>query len=181
MELTYNSDAEPGYQYAGNVLSRFADIHTFIFDVDGVLTNSQLLITESGELLRSMSAKDGYAMRKAVDSGYRMLIITGGKSAGVIKRLNDLGISDIIWGVQNKLKPYEEYLDAMDIDESGILFLGDDIPDLPVMKRVGLAACPCDAVPEVKRISHYVSPIKGGEGCVRDVIEKVMKLRGHWE
>lgn len=181
MELKHSERTDQPFQYSGNVLKRFTGIHTFIFDVDGVLTDSTLLLTEAGELLRTMSAKDGYAMRAAIQAGYRILIITGAKSNGVVSRLKDLGIGDIIWGVSNKLKPYEEYLDAYDIDEQGILFMGDDIPDLEVMRRVGLPTCPNDAVPEVIQCSHYVSPYKGGAGCVRDVIEKVMKLNGHWK
>jgi len=168
------------YQHAGNVLSRFKGIHTFIFDVDGVLTNGQVLVTEKGELLRSMSVRDGQALKMAVAEGYRILIITKGKSEGVNLRLRDLGIVDIVYGIQNKLKVYEEFLDAYSLHEDGILYMGDDIPDFEVMRRVGLPTCPADAVPEIKAICQYISPLRGGEGCVRDVIEKVMKLNGVW-
>ncbi|MBI1227197.1 MAG: HAD hydrolase family protein [Bacteroidetes bacterium] len=173
-------DNNERFQHAGNVLSRFRDIHTFIFDVDGVFTNGQVLVTENGDLLRSMSVRDGQAIRMAVEEGFRILILTKGKSEGVNIRLRDLGVRDIISGLQNKLKAYEEFLDAYELDEEGILYMGDDLPDLEVMRRVGLPTCPVDAVPEIRQICHYVSPLKGGDGCVRDVIEKVMKLKGVW-
>ncbi len=176
----YPPNNDERFQHAGNILSRFKDIHTFIFDVDGVLTNGQVLVTEKGELLRNMSVRDGQALRMAVEEGYRILILTKGKSEGVNLRLKELGITDIVYGIQKKLKTYEEFLDAYDLDEDGILYMGDDLPDYEVMRRVGLPTCPADAVPEIREISHYISPLKGGEGCARDVIEKVMKLNGTW-
>ena len=136
---------------------------------------------ESGELLRSMSVRDGQALRMAVEEGFRILILTKGKSTGVTSRLRDLGIQDIVSNLPIKLKAYEEFLDAYDLKEEGILYMGDDLPDYEVMRRVGLPTCPNDAVPEIREICHYVSPLKGGEGCVRDVIEKVMKLNGVWK
>ncbi|GAB4261621.1 MAG: HAD-IIIA family hydrolase [Saprospiraceae bacterium] len=171
---------EEGFEPIGNVLARFRKVHTFIFDVDGVLTNSELLITEKGELLRKMNVRDGYAIKQALKNDYRILILTGGSSQGVISRLKDLGIQDILWGIHNKLGAYEEFLDAYDIDEDGILYMGDDMPDYEVMKRVGFPCCPADADPEIRNIAQYVSPYKGGYGCVRDVIEKVLRLRGQW-
>lgn len=176
----YPPDNNDRFQHAGNILSRFKDIHTFIFDVDGVLTNGNVLVTEKGELLRMMSVRDGQALRMAIDEGYRILILTKGKSEGVVSRLRELGIRDIIYNVQNKLKAYEEFLDAYELNEDGILYMGDDLPDFEVLRRVGLPTCPHDAVPEIREICHYISPIKGGEGCARDVIEKVMKLNGVW-
>lgn len=173
-------DDNERFQHAGNVLSRFKQVHTFIFDVDGVMTNGQVLVTEQGELLRSMNIRDAQAIKMALEEGFRILILTKGKSQGVLLRLRDLGIQDIVYGIQNKLKAYEEFLDAYDLDEEGILYMGDDIPDFEVMRRVGLPTCPADSVPEIREICHYISPLKGGEGCVRDVIEKVMKLNGVW-
>jgi 3-deoxy-D-manno-octulosonate 8-phosphate phosphatase (KDO 8-P phosphatase) len=169
------------FLHAGNVLSYFKLIHTFIFDVDGVMTDNHVLVTEAGELLRSMNVRDGYAIKRALREDYRVLILTAGRSAGVVTRLKDLGIPDVLWDVQNKLKVYEEYLDAHNLDENGILYMGDDLPDYDVMRRVGLPVCPQDAMPEILEISQYVSPLKGGQGCVRDVIEKVMKLQGKWK
>lgn len=174
-------NSEKNFVNVGNVLAHFKHIHTFIFDVDGVLTNGELLITEKGELLRKMNTKDGYAMKKAINEGFKIIIITGGKSEGTIDRLKALGAEKVIFFSRNKLKDYEALLDEMpNLDEDGILYMGDDIPDLEVMKRVGLPCCPVDAVPEIREASKYISPFKGGEGCVRDVIEKALKLQGRW-
>lgn len=166
-----------------NPLELFKNIHTLIFDVDGVFTDSKLLITEEGELLRSMNTRDGYVVKKAIKSGLDVVIITGGNSKGVTLRLQNLGVKDIYSNVSNKLDKYEEYLLLNGItseEEEGILYMGDDIPDYEVMRRVGLPVCPKDAVPEIVNVSRYVSPINGGEGCVRDVIEKILKLQGKW-
>ena len=141
-------DNNEHFQHTGNILSRFRDIHTFIFDVDGVLTDGDVLVTEQGELLRKMSVRDGHALRVAVEEGYRILILTRGKSEGVVTRLRDLGIRDIINNATNKLQAYESFLDAYDLAEEGILYMGDDVPDYEVMRRVGLPTCPSDAVPE---------------------------------
>ncbi|HFA50102.1 MAG TPA: 3-deoxy-D-manno-octulosonate 8-phosphate phosphatase [Bacteroidetes bacterium] len=168
------------YKNVGNVLSYFRTVHTFIFDVDGVLTNGELLITEKGKLLRTMNVRDGYAMKKAIDEGYKVIIITGGNSPGTIERLKALGVTEIAYGAKNKMKYYETYIDKYNLDEDGILYMGDDIPDYQVMRRAGLACCPKDAAPEIYELAKYVSPYKGGEGCVRDVIEKVLKLHGVW-
>ncbi len=177
----YPPDNEERFYQAGNILSRFKDIHTFIFDVDGVLTNSEVLITEQGELLRKMNVRDGLAMKMAIDNGFNIFIITGGKSVGVVDRLRALGVKDIAFGVQNKLGAYEEYLDIYDLDEDGILYMGDDLPDYEVMKRAGVSACPNDAAPEILAFAQYISPYKGGQGCVRDVIEKVLLLNNAWK
>ncbi len=164
----------------GNVLGEFRNIHTFIFDVDGVLTNGDLLITEKGELLRKMNVRDGYALKKTLTEKFKVIIITGGSSIGTIDRLKALGVTEIISGAQNKLKHYEKLLDDHNLNEEGILYMGDDIPDYEVMRRVGLPCCPNDAAPEILEISKYVSPFNGGSGCVRDVLEKVLKLKGLW-
>jgi 3-deoxy-D-manno-octulosonate 8-phosphate phosphatase (KDO 8-P phosphatase) len=164
-----------------NILEKFREITTFIFDVDGVLTDGSLVVTEAGELLRTMNAKDGYAMRRAVEMGYRICIITGGRSKGVEMRFRVLGLDDIYSGITNKIETYHEYIDKNNIDADHILYMGDDMPDYHVMRLVGLPTCPADAIPEIVGISLYVSPFGGGKGCVRDVIEKVLKLQGNWE
>ena len=156
------------------------DISTFIFDVDGVFTDGSLLITTEGEMLRKMSVKDGYALKTALQKGYNVCIITGGTNKGVRQRLKGLGVTDIYLGAHHKEAPLEEYLELYDIDPSNVLYMGDDLPDIPPMKRVALAACPQNAVAEVKAVSKYVSHINGGDGCVRDVIEQVLKVRGDW-
>ena len=155
-------------------------ITTFIFDVDGVFTDGSVLITATGELLRTMNVKDGYALQTALRMGYRICIITGGTNAGVQKRLEGLGIQDIYMGAQHKSASLNEYLKKNTIDSANVLYMGDDMPDIPPMQHVGLPCCPQNAVAEVKAISKYVSHKNGGDGCVRDVIEQVLKVRGHW-
>jgi 3-deoxy-D-manno-octulosonate 8-phosphate phosphatase (KDO 8-P phosphatase) len=156
------------------------NIDTFIFDVDGVLTDGSVTIFPNGELVRTMNTKDGFALKTAVEMGYRVCVISGGTNEGVRNRLRGLGITDIYLGAHQKLEQYREYIEIYDIDPEKVLFMGDDIPDLPVMELVGLAACPSDAVPEIKLISKYVSQKKGGKGCARDVIEQVLKVQDKW-
>lgn len=156
-------------------------ITTFIFDVDGVLTDGTVTITSSGEMLRKMNIKDGYALKTAVDNGFNVCIISGGTSNGVRTRLKGLGIKDIYLGANNKIKRFEEYLDINNIKTESVLYMGDDIPDVPVMKLAGLSCCPQDAVPEIKAISKYISHKYGGKGAVRDVIEQVLKVQDKWD
>jgi len=163
-----------------NQLETFRGIKTFIFDVDGVMTNSDLIVFEDGKLLRKMSIRDGFALKMAVLAGYKVAVITGGKSEGVKLRLQGLGITDIYSGYQDKMEAYEELIYTYELDEEYILYMGDDIPDYAVMRRVGFPTCPSNAVPEIVELSHYISPYEGGAGCVRDVIEKVLKLNGQW-
>ncbi|MBQ0732949.1 KdsC family phosphatase [Aquimarina celericrescens] len=155
-------------------------ITTFIFDVDGVLTDGIVIINTDGELLRTMSIKDGYALKTAVQQGFNVCIISGGKNEGVRQRLKGLGITDIYLGAHHKVEQLDEYLDIYNIKSENVLYMGDDIPDMPVMQMVGLPTCPQDAVAEIKEISKYVSFKKGGKGCVRDVIEQVLKVQGKW-
>ncbi len=157
------------------------DITTFIFDVDGVLTDGSILVTTKGEMLRKMNVKDGYALKTALLKGYNICIITGGTNEGVKDRLKGLGITDIYLGAHHKADPLDEYLDIYGIPAEQVLYMGDDMPDIPPMKKVKLATCPQNAVAEVKTICDYVSHKNGGEGCVRDIIEQVLKVRGDWE
>ncbi len=157
-----------------------AEITTFIFDVDGVLTDGTITVTSEGEMLRTMSIKDGFALKTAVDAGFNVCIISGGSNEGVRKRLEGLGIEDIYLGVHNKIEQLNVYLKQYTIKTSQILYMGDDIPDYPVMKLVGLPCCPQDAVAEIKGISKYISHKSGGKGAVRDVIEQVLKVRDKW-
>lgn len=156
-------------------------ITTFIFDIDGVLTNGIVHITNKGELLRNMNIKDGYAMKTALKLGYNICIISGGTNKGVKIRLQDLGIKDIYLGTYNKIEQFEDYLNGYNIKPENVLYMGDDIPDFDVMQKVGLPTCPKDAVPEIQAISKYISQKKGGNGCVRDVIEQVLKVQGNWK
>ncbi len=163
-----------------NELERFQDITTFIFDVDGVLTNSQLIVMEDGSLLRQMNVRDGYAIKRALEQGYNICVITGGKSQGVVSRLQNLGVVDVYYGVQDKVEVYRDYMDLYELDDANVLYMGDDVPDYEVMRLVGFPACPQDACPEILSISKYVSHLGGGGGAVRDVIERTLRLHGKW-
>ena len=156
------------------------NISTFIFDVDGVLTDGSLLIDSEGNMLRKMNVKDGYALKAAIDSGYNICIISGGTNESVKKRFEDLGIKEIHLGSHNKIEQLNSFIDKYNLDKKHILFMGDDIPDIPILKTVGLPCCPQDAIPEVKNICSYVSHKNGGMGAVRDVIEQVMKIQNNW-
>ncbi len=155
-------------------------ITTFIFDVDGVMTDGSLLIDSQGEMLRTMNVKDGYAIKTAINKGFNICIISGGTNEGVRSRLEALGVSEIHLGAHAKMDFLNEYLSKNSINAENVLYMGDDIPDFPVMLQVGLPCCPQDAVKEIKDISKYVSHKKGGKGCVRDVIEQVLKVQGKW-
>lgn len=155
-------------------------ITTFIFDVDGVLTDGTITITTDGEMLRTMHTKDGFAIKTALQAGFHVCIISGGTNEGVRKRLSGLGVTDIYLGAHNKVEQLNEYLASNNLKAENMLYMGDDIPDYPVMKLAGLPCCPQDAVPEIKAISKYVSHKLGGKGCVRDVIEQVLKVQGKW-
>ena len=164
-----------------NVLEQFKKITTFVFDVDGVLTDGTVLLLEDGLQARRMHIKDGLALQMALKNGYRVMVISGGTSAPVIRRLQYLGVKEIHLGLIDKLKFFEGILEQYQLDWQEILYMGDDLPDIPVLEKVGLPCCPSDAVAEVKAVAHYISPVFGGNGSVRDVIEKVLKLNGHWK
>jgi 3-deoxy-D-manno-octulosonate 8-phosphate phosphatase (KDO 8-P phosphatase) len=159
---------------------QFKIINTFIFDVDGVLTDGGLHAHADGEQTRVFNIKDGFAMEKAVQAGYNMAIISGINEEGVRRRLERLGIKDIFLGVKDKLALFEDYRKKKKIDLSSILYMGDDIPDLKIMKLVGLPACPSDAIDDIKEISKYISSYGGGRGAARDVIERVMSAQDKW-
>ena len=156
------------------------DITTFVFDVDGVLTDGSVFVNTTGEMLRTMNIRDGYALKAAVDNGYNVCIISGGSNEGVRVRLRNLGITDIHLGTPDKVATFDEYTDVYSILPEQVLYMGDDIPDYHVMQLVGLPTCPQDACPEIKGISKYISHQNGGKGAVRDVIEQVMKVQGKW-
>ena len=163
-----------------NYLEIFRDIRTFVFDVDGVMTNSEIIVLENGHLLRKMNIRDGYAMKLAIQKGYRVAVITGGNSSGVVQRLRGLGITDIYSGVEDKLDALEEYLFTYDLDAAQVMYMGDDVPDYQAMRLVALPACPKDAAPEILEIAQYVAAKNGGQGCVREVIEKTLRIQGKW-
>ena len=156
------------------------NITTLIFDVDGVLTNGLVTIMPDGQLVRNMNIKDGYALKTAVDKGLNVCIISGGKNEGVRTRLANLGIKDIYLGAHDKIKQYNELVEKYNLKPENVLYMGDDVPDFPVMKLVGLPCCPNDAAREIQQVSKYISDKKGGEGCVRDIIEQILRVQGKW-
>ncbi len=157
------------------------NITTLVFDIDGVFTNGLVTVMPSGELVRDMCVKDGYAVKTAIDKGHRVCVITGGKSQSVKSRLEDLGVKDVYLEAHDKQVAFDDFLNKYKLDLKNILYMGDDLPDYPVMKLAGLPCCPSDAVPEIQKISKYISHKKGGEGCVRDVIEQVLRVQGNWK
>lgn len=163
-----------------NIYNFFSTIKAFVFDVDGVLTNGDLIILPQGVMARTMNVKDGYALQLAIKKAYHIAIISGGNSTDVIERFKILGVTDVFMNVHDKVEALKTFQSKYQLKESEMLFMGDDIPDLEVMQLVGLPCCPHDAVDEIKSISKYISPIMGGKGCVRDVIEKVLKLQQKW-
>lgn len=164
-----------------NFKERLRDVKCFVFDIDGVLTNGQLLVTHEGQQLRSMNIKDGYALQLAIQKGYQILIISGAVSEGVLKRLNGLGIKEVYTGIKNKKATLEKLLSENNYPFHQVLYMGDDMPDYEAMLNCGVPTCPIDAVSQIRGIAIYISDKKGGEGCVRDVIEQVLTLQGDWE
>lgn len=164
-----------------NILKNFKAITTFVFDMDGVLTDGSLLIISGSDWLRKMNIKDGYALQLAVKNKFRVAVLSKSNSEPVKERLLMLGITDVFLGVKDKKEKLEEYIEMHKLIAEEVLFMGDDIPDLHCMQIAGLPACPGNAVSEIKRTAKYISPYNGGEGCVRDVIEKVLKLNGKWD
>jgi 3-deoxy-D-manno-octulosonate 8-phosphate phosphatase (KDO 8-P phosphatase) len=163
-----------------NTLDKFTDIRNFVFDVDGVMTDGIVHVLDDGALLRQMHVRDAYALRRAVETGYRVVVISAGKSEGVRLRLQELGITEIHLNVRDKLPVLMDLIRQHGLDPGETLYMGDDLPDFPPMAYVHFPVCPADAVREIFEISQYISPFKGGEGCVRDVIEKVLTLHGNW-
>ena len=164
-----------------NFKERLPKIKTFLFDVDGVLTNGTVQIMPNGEVVRNLNSKDGYAIQLAVKKGYRIAIITGGNSSAIKSKLQELGIKDVFLSQHNKIACYENYILEHDLKEDEIVYMGDDLPDYDVMKRVGIAACPNNSAHEIKEISIYISNRNGGDACVRDIIEQVMRSQNTWE
>ncbi|MDC0637355.1 MAG: HAD-IIIA family hydrolase [Flavobacteriaceae bacterium] len=155
-------------------------VKAFIFDVDGVLTDGTVVVDTNGELLRNMNIKDGFALKTAIDKGYLICIISGGINPGVKVRLEALGVTDVHLGAHFKEEILTQFIEKHNLSADQACYMGDDLPDYGVMKRVGLACCPQDAVAEIKSIAHYVSHKSGGQGCVRDIIEQVLKVQGNW-
>lgn len=155
-------------------------ITTFIFDIDGVLTDGSVILEPTGDQTRTMNVKDGFALQIAVKKGFKVAIISGGKNEIVRKRFSGLGIHDVYMGAGHKWDSFDELKATYNLQNEEILYMGDDIPDYEIMAAIGLPTCPNDAATEIKQISQYISPLSGGKGAVRDVIEKVMRSQGKW-
>ena len=155
-------------------------INTFIFDVDGVLTDGYLYVFADGEKVRSFNIKDGFAIKHAIRQGYRVAIISGKNEPGVRNRLEELDIEDIFLGIDDKVDAFEDYLYTQGIHPATVAYMGDDMPDYEVMQRCGLRACPADAADDIKEISTYIATKDGGKGAVRELIEKIMKEQDTW-
>lgn len=163
-----------------NVLELMQPVRAFVFDVDGVLTDGTLILLDDGQQARTMHIRDGYALQLAVKKGYHVIVISGAVSEAVQKRLNRLGVQEVYMGVTNKHALLQERMQALGLKPAEVLFMGDDMPDCSVMQLAGVPCCPADAVQEIIQQSVYISPYAGGKGCVRDVIEKVLKLNHDW-
>lgn len=155
-------------------------ITTFIFDYDGVMTDGTVYMDSNGDPLRTSNVKDGYALQLAGKLGFHLAVISGAVVTNITKRLNMLGVMDVFTGVPDKVVKLEEYMEQYGLKPEQIVYVGDDIPDLPVMRKVGVAACPADAAPEIRQICHFISERPGGHGCVRDIIEQTLKAQGKW-
>ncbi len=162
------------------IIERFRKIDTFMFDVDGVMTDGSVVVLGNGDMARIMNTKDGYAMALAIKKGYRIFIISGSAPSGVELRMNNLGIQHVFFKIGDKKTFAEKLIKEHHLSKENILFMGDDMPDLPVFDVVGIGCCPGDAVKELRSAADYISPNNGGRGCVRDVIEKVLKIRNDW-
>ncbi len=163
-----------------NYKDQLRDISTFIFDYDGVLTDGSVFVLPDGGAVRNGNVKDGYAIQLAIKNGYNIIILSGGRSESMYRRLEMLKVTDIYLGVTDKLAVFESFIKEKEINPLNILYMGDDIPDFKVMQKVKVACCPSDAASEIKAISHYISHMPGGKGCVRDIIEQVMRVQGKW-
>jgi len=159
---------------------KLKNISTFVFDVDGVLTDGLVILDSSGEMVRSMHTKDGYALQHAIKKGYNICIITGGSSMMVKKRLQGLGIQDVFMSVHEKQSVFETYLKEKKVTADQVVYMGDDLPDFPCIDLAAIGCCPNDAAVEIREISNYISHLDGGKGCVRDILEQTMRVQGKW-
>ena len=164
----------------GNFKEEIARCRTFVFDVDGVLTDGGIVPTVDGDFLRRYNAKDGYALAYALKLGYRVCIISGGRGRTLEHRLRMLGIRDYYLDCMDKIATLRAYLSREGVDPATVVFMGDDIPDLECMRAVGIPVCPADAASEAIEAARYVSEFRGGAGAVRDIIEQVLRAHGDW-
>ena len=162
-----------------NYKEKLKDITTFILDVDGVLTDGKVYLLKE-EVVRALNSKDGYALQYASKNNYDIFIITGGYSEDLKKRLIDLGIKDVFLRSSKKIDVYNGIKEKYGIEDKQVLYMGDDIPDIPVLKIAGVSCCPQDAAIDVKEIVDYHSPLDGGKGCVREIIEQTLRVQETW-
>jgi 3-deoxy-D-manno-octulosonate 8-phosphate phosphatase (KDO 8-P phosphatase) len=162
------------------MIDSFRKIKLVLMDLDGVLTNGKLLIYPDGNWIREMDIKDGYAIQYAVKSGLTLVVVTGSSSSPVKERLATLGVNLFFENITVKSEKVKEILQDLNIEPEQAIFIGDDIPDLDAFALVGLRACPDDAVQDVKAVADYISPYKGGNGCVRDILEKILRVQDKW-
>ncbi len=162
------------------MLQKFKKIRCFVFDIDGVMTNGKLHLSTDGQFVRETDIKDGYALQLAAKSGYTVMIVSGAHNDAVVNRLNYLGITEVHTGIKDKLNFVKAFITAKNIHPEEMLYMGDDVPDLDLFHFAGISACPKDAVADLKAQAMYISRFPGGAGCVRDVIEKVLKLHNKW-
>ena len=162
------------------IYSEFKKIKCIVLDVDGVLTDGKILMTEDGQALRSFNVKDGYAIQHAIKQGYKIFVLTGGYSESIKKRCEMLSIEEIHMGLSDKLSILNFLLEKYALKSEEVLMIGDDMPDYECMLNVGIAIAPSDAVDDIKKLCQYISTHAGGQGVVREIIEKVMKLQGTW-
>lgn len=155
-------------------------VKAFVFDVDGVLSKATQVLASNGETVRTSNLKDGFALVYAIRIGYPVCVITGGKTIEVINRCKKIGIKDLYAGSLKKLPSLYDFMKKHNLKADEIMYMGDDLPDYPVMKVVGVPVCPKDAAEEIKAISHYISDKDGGDGCIRDVLEQVLRAHGKW-
>jgi 3-deoxy-D-manno-octulosonate 8-phosphate phosphatase (KDO 8-P phosphatase) len=163
-----------------NYKTLLTEIKTLFLDVDGVLTDGTVILHPSGEKIRKLNSKDGYALQLAIKKGLNICVITGGNSKSVKESLNDLGIKDVFLLASHKLEVFNDYVSENNLSLNECAYMGDDLPDYEVMHKVALPVCPADAAQEIKDICLYVSPKNGGEGCVRDIIEQILKAQNKW-
>jgi 3-deoxy-D-manno-octulosonate 8-phosphate phosphatase (KDO 8-P phosphatase) len=163
-----------------NFKEKLADVRAFVFDIDGVLSLQTISLSIFGVPKRTVNLRDGYALQLAVKKGYRVAVISGSNSKDYIHRLKSLGITDVWLNSRSKLEHFRAFMKKYDLRDSEVIYMGDDIPDFEIMRQAVVAVCPYDADSEIKQLSCYISDKKGGEGCVRDIIEQVLRLHNKW-
>lgn len=163
-----------------NYKEKLPSVRAFVFDFDGVMTNGDVWVYADKETVRCGNIKDGFAVQYAVKKGYLVAVISGATSASIDNRMSMLGVTQCYTGCGDKIHTYEKFLKDNDLKDEEVLCMGDDLPDYPMLCRAGVSACPADAAVEIKETVDYVSPFEGGKGCVRDVIEQVLRQRGDW-